>query len=222
MSAVFFSLAFCCALRLFALMCCFRGGCVAWLGSGLARGRAGLGASALASTPPQDRPLCGNRESSRRPSTRHIPLQWRKGIRSERSGASHRTVAMCAGAGPIRGGPRISKPDEPRNRLCRAVGSVPRRGKPRSGAGGDSNAWAGERACRHRPGARSQSETELNPTRQDEATRCTVQPPTPEPPTVPRETPTPRVTRQPAHPQGVCPSSPSTPRPVSAPDATRW
>ncbi len=128
--------------------------------------------------------------------------------------ATHRMVAMCPGAGPIRGCPRPNEPGAPRNRLCRAVGAAPRRGKTRSGAGGDSNTWAGERACRHRPGARSQKETGLRPTRKAEAKRCTAQPPSPAPSTVPRETPTRQGTTLPTRRQGVCPSSPSIPRPA--------
>jgi hypothetical protein len=64
------------------------------------------------------RPLCGNRESSRRPSTRHSPLQWHQGLALERLlklllellleflCAAHRTVAMCPGVGLVRGDSR--------------------------------------------------------------------------------------------------------------------
>lgn len=162
------------------------------------------------------RPRCGNRESSRRTSTRHSPS----------SGAmvfvQNNTRALLTGR------LRCARAQRALSKTCRGTGFagpqawVPHRGKPRSGTGGDSNTWAGERACRHRPGARSQRETELKPTKQAEATRCTAQHPAPERPTVPRETPTPQRARRPAHPQDVCPSSPSTPPRVSAPYATRW
>ena len=61
----------------------------------------------------------------------------------------------------------------------------------------------------------------LRPKETDEARRCTAPHPAPAPPTVPRETPTPKQAAQRSRPPGVCPSSPSTPLRASRPMKTR-
>ena len=224
MRAVFFWLAFCCALCLLALICCFwsglavvslqdfrrcfRGGCVAWLGSG---------------------PLAGVRIwahlplRQRRPGT---PAQWQPRIVPPplhtphpppvAQGLSVRTLrCFSQDSGDVRG-------RRPHSRLPARwqTGTVLTKGSQRTGPSarerGPENAHVATVL------ARGQQEKRSELSQQAGARQCTAQPPTPEPPTVPRETPTRRPARQPVRLRDVCPSSPSTPPPASRQTTTRW
>ena len=150
-----------------------------------------------------ERQLLGNRESSLRPSTRHNPLP--KECRHTTGGAPPSALTgrwRCARA-------QAPFAVAPEQACSGGIDEVPQENRP-----GRPRARAGERARRHRPGARSQREKGLKPKWPPAARQCTARHPAPARPTVPRETPTHQPAAPPIRPPGACPSSPSTPRPV--------
>lgn len=153
----------------------------------------------------------GNRESSRRPSTRHSPLQQDP----DEPAVVHPRCSSQA-VGDVRGRrPHSRLPSRRRTGpgLTRRFLQTHRPARER----GPENAHIANGLAR---GQRAKY-TELK-RHQAAARQCTARPPTPEQPTVPRETPTHRPAAPPARPTGVCPSSPSTTPRVSALSATRW
>lgn len=181
-----------------------------WLGSGPARGLVGLNACVASST--MRWPACSVATANRPAAHPHATAP---------SGETHErrrwhACAFSQGVGHGRGRrPHSRLPTHWRTsteltKRLRAHRQLRPRGGPEPAP--MANALArGQRAKRN--------ELKRPPV---EATRCTAPHPTRAPSTVPRETPTHRKPEQPTHPPGVCPSSPSTPPPTSAPNATKW
>ena len=200
-------------MRFLTFMGFLRGGCVAWLGSGPARGLVGLSACVASSTPglfaaiwatanrPAAPPHATSPSSGARAFGRFPPCALTGRWRCARAQAPFAVAHAVANRPGVDAAVSADQPLRPR--------------------GGPENAHVATGLARGQRTKCVESKN-LRPTRRPaEATRCSAQPPAPAPPTVPRETPTRRPAAQPARPPGVCPSSPSTPRPASRLTTTR-
>lgn len=204
-----------------SLQLCVRGGCVVWLGSGLARGLVDLNACVASSTPNRhtrseataNRPAAHPHATAPPHHQRHaaggaptlrLTGRWRYA----------RAQALFAAQAPPSG--RATEPALPGRRRGPPQGEAAKRRRGRFECLG--------RRTRMSPMTWREvsARNGFKPKQQAAARQCTARHPSPAPPVVPRETPTRPPGAPPAHPKGACPSSPSTPPPASAPHATRW